>query len=746
MENIERNRTVKYELYNKAFGLLELNQVPKGYSNDNLSIERDKKSRDITTKTLIKLEFFGVGSEFLTNTFNSFGVSERTILTKYEKDPKSLSENWEFKYSQYLDFNKYAKVSKNNSVTIEAKEGTLHSDIDNRKSDKYDLLNNESADGVNIGDLKTYNFVPQVRGVYNQSLFRDEQSNYRVNSIRDKSFSAVTRRSIPLKEITNFDKDDSIAPWSSEEIYNDKIPHSPIDAFDPLNSDLFAGDAVFYRAEIKKTIRVKMDLEFTVSDVINSRTSDGLFGVDFLRSSVNNFADKVTVLTRLLEVSDPRGKIGTSYSVSYDEVLTLDVGESISFGLWTAVSLFGSILTSNAFMDVYFSVTKSQVTIRDFTEYEVSEGKCIKPFDLFDRIVAKITGETGMFRSDIFGVGGKYEHIVVDNGFFARGFPFVEIDADGNEKRIQFKTSFKEAFESFNYLEPLAYIVEIEGNKEVIRIEDAKYTMKNFIGVSLLNADNITEKSSPPDFFSRIVIGHDKSLEYDDANGIEEPNGKSELNTHIKDSKSEYSIISKYRPDSIGYELTRRKYYKNFPKEDTKRDSHIWMHDAKFLPASGSYTHNLWADRFDSPPTGIYDPETSWNLWLTPMNRLFYGHGYSVKRGLYHFRNAKIRFDSSNANQNLKTIIGGVELHEGGNISISDIPKPKVEPMKINLSFKMTTDIKNRFSGFTKINGKFTPNYFGLIEYLEKGELKYGRLIKLDAEKEGDLTMIKARL
>ena len=246
-------------------------------------------------------------------------------------------------------------------------------------------------------------------------------------------------------------------------------------------------------------------------------------------------------------------------------------------------------------------------------------------------------------------------------------------------------------------------------------------------------------------FFSNIEIGHNKSLEYDDANGIEEANGRSQLTTHIKRSESKYSIISPFRFDPIGYEITRRKYHYAFPKTDTERDSHIWMHDTK-VDAQGIHTHNLWADRFDSAPTGIFDPETAWNLWLSPMNRLFYGHGYSIKRGLYHFRDAKIRFASSNANQNLRTIISGFELHEGGNITISDIEKPRIEATTSNLTFKMTQEIEDTLLGFTEIDGELVPNYFGLIEYLEKGDLRYGRLTKLNGEDESKLIMQKARL
>ena len=169
------------------------------------------------------------------------------------------------------------------------------------------------------------------------------------------------------------------------------------------------------------------------------------------------------------------------------------------------------------------------------------------------------------------------------------------------------------------------------------------------------------------------------------------------------------------------------------------------MHDAKVLP-SGVITDKTWQDRFDTKPIGVYDANTCWNLWLTPMNRLYYGHSYSVKRGLYHYPNKNITFNSSNSNQNLVTQNNGIILSESGILTISSLPSARVEATKINFTFKMTQTIDKMFKGQTDINGKDVLNYFGLIEYIERGIKKYGRLVKLESSEEANITLIKARL
>jgi hypothetical protein len=170
------------------------------------------------------------------------------------------------------------------------------------------------------------------------------------------------------------------------------------------------------------------------------------------------------------------------------------------------------------------------------------------------------------------------------------------------------------------------------------------------------------------------------------------------------------------------------------------------MHDAEVIEGTDTITHKTWQKRFDTKPIGVYDADSSWNLWLSPMNRLYYGHSYSVQRGLYHYPNKKIRFNSSNANQNLITQDNGIILSESGSLIISSLPQARVEATKINFTFKMTQTIDKMFKGQTDLNGKSVLNYFGLIEYIENGVKKYGRLIKLESSEEANITLIKARL
>tara|TARA_R110000850_G_scaffold230536_2_gene355285 strand:- start:1567 stop:3816 length:2250 start_codon:yes stop_codon:yes gene_type:complete len=749
MENIERINSVQYELYSQKFGI-QVIQEPRGWNNDTESFERDKNSRGITSKIDVDLEFFGNAADYITNVYNTLGIQEKVILTKYEKSKTSLSEEWTIKYIQELDLGNYKVISRTGNVSVSSREGGLFSDIKNRESDKYDLLNNLSADEVDLGDLKTEVFQPLGKKLFVESKMEGGYTGYRINGFPHKALSSTsdeTSRPIPLEITYSSNLKDLQPPFNSNVTSNLKTPHT---LSYEVGEQLPIGDLFFFRAEQDNiSLSLKLDLLYKITLIQIKQSSIQNFSLNIIKTNRVGEQDLIKSVTELMTFTDFTLNVDHSYNDTFYVDLLKD--ESLSL-VFTFKSFYGGG-GGRGYVNFYLNILKNVLIIQDTTAYEenVTISKCIKPLVFFDRLVAKITGKNGLVKSSLFekksdGTDGDYENIVLDNGLWARGFPDSYTDSSEEEQKIQLTSSFKEAFESFNYLEPLCWYTEIVGSTEYIRIEKATYTQQNFIGIQLGSVDKIEYESSSVDYFSKVEIGQKNSLEYEGLNGLDETNGKSEFSTFITNNKpSIYAVNSDFRTDSTGYELTRRLPFLLYPKEDTKRDDHIWMHDAKVL-TSGVITHKTWQDRFDTKPIGVYDADSSWNLWLSPINRLYYGHSYSVQIGLYHYPNKKITFNSSNSNQNLITQNNGIVLAESGSLTIGSLPQARVEATKINFTFKMTQKIDNMFKGRTEVNSKDVLNYFGLIEYIENGVKKYGRLVKLESSEEAKITLIKARL
>ena len=753
MNNLERNSTVYYELFSTKFGVLVI-QEPKGWSNDTESFTRDADSRGILSKIDIDLEFFGNGAEYLKDVYTVLGTDEKVLLTKYEKNRFSLSEQWEIRYIQELDLGTYKRNSRTGNVTVNSVEGGLFSDIKNRESDEYNLLDNLSADEIDIGNLKTSIFQPRGRGIFLESKLESTAIGYRINS-RERSGASPstvgTSRTIPMELVYNSNVEDISTPSWGVPAANELPKHS---SSNDIGESVESNQLFFFEAEQANTIKLKIQLTYKIVDIIKGvSTTPKNFKVDIYKVKRDGASDNLYDKTSIQDF-DIVSNVGVEKTINQEFTIELNKGDSLGVVFYTEMDFGGNVFNplKKGFMDVYLNVLESIITVQDITTYtqNITVSKCIKPLDLFDRLVAKITGKKGLVRSSIFeqqadGTPGEYEFMVIDNGLWARGFPDSYKGSSDEEQKIQLTTSFKDAFESFNYLEPLCWFTEIVGNKEYVRIETARHTQQNFIGIKLDVVNDINEEGSKIDVFSNIKIGHEKSLEYEEVSGLDEPNGQSEFTTFIKRNNSEYTALSGFRVDAVGYEITRRLPFTLFPKKDAKRDDDIWMHDAELIEGTDIITHKTWQKRFDTQPVGIYDPDSAWNLWLSPMNRLFYGHGYSVKRGLYHFPDKSIKFNSSNANQNLITQNAGTILSESGSILIKDIAPARVEATKIDFTFKMTQALEDKFKGKTLIGGVETPNYFGLIQYKEKGKNAYGRLVSLESSDEAKITLIKAR-
>lgn len=748
MNNLERNTNYIYELYSETLGLLVI-QEPKGYENDTRGYTRDADTKGFIIKTEIDLEFFGDGADYLYTIFRTKGIQETVLISKKERNLYSITEEFKQRYIQEIDLGSLKRDEDTGAVTVQATQGGLYDDIKNRENDEYDLLDNLSADGIDIGELKVNPFTPVPRSLFLESLFKDEQFGYTLFSNRGFKKSDIREtRTIPLKK-EYLSGDNVQVPYLSDVSNNGQNTSESIYIGDVEQ----VGNIFFWRSDIqKRTLRLKLNLRYKIRENSGFRNvSNVQFSLAFKisKQSEDGLDDIIDRFIHLHQF-DPTENINVEQIIDNERYdIDLQEGESLSlcFNVYGYNILKTQPITFNtASIQLFFDIPVCQLSIEDDADYPPTESRCVKAIDFLDRIVAKITGKNGLVESELF-TTGKYKDLVLDNGFFARGFPNFWQNPDEEEQKIQFKSSFKDAFESLEYLEPLTWFTFFEGNTEKIKIEDAKYTQQNFIALDLGEVDNIKSEVSKIDFFSNIEIGHTRPMEYEELSGLDEPNGKSEFTTFITKTNSKYTALSKIRTDATSYELARRKPYDKYPKEDTSYDDNLFMHDAKLMP-SGKYTHKLWndVDGLDEVPKGVFKPVNFWNFNLSPMNRLFYGHSYSIKRGLYHFPNKLIRFNSSNSNNSLITKKNGKELIESGSLQVKELETPRVEAEKVSFTFKMSQLIEDVLLSSTKVNNIDVPNYFGLIKYKEQGVDKYGRLIKLETNEEAKIELIKARI
>lgn len=731
MATIERHNKVQYYLQSREFGT-QLIQPPKGWESDYKTIEKDKDSKGFTVKNEIGLEFYGDASDYIMQGFRSFGVQIRISLIKYEADKRSPHQKMRLAYVLEIDAGTIEYNEKTGSLKCSAVEGGLYTDIQDRMSDEYDIFDEFSADGTSIGSLSTVLFQPKPRRLYLESkLEAREGSNYILKSGRWDSNISDFYMGVPMDIL--FSSHASVVkavPYAVE----GKHGHS---MYNTIGTEQRASDQFLFLADRYLGLDIKIEIDFELEDVYyNDANNPREFKLE-LRKSTGDRIELAEIVT-IADFGDPLAFKGQRTQVSYSEHIEVEEGESLSVVFYGRV--FASGGGTNNRMDLDIKLHSGSITIADESPFEASVGEAVTAFNLMDRLVMKMTGKQNIFRSSVLEDGGKYGEIVFDNGYLCRGFPRSR-EEDGETITIQMVTSWEDAFKALSYIEPMAWWVETEGDTQVVRLETAKKVMENFIGIDLGEVDEMTVKASASDFFSKIYVGMEKSIEYEDVNGTKEFNGKTEIATPISRGEQVYEAVTPFRIDSVGYEITRRKPFKDYPTEDTDKDEDIWMHWAKKI-GGNVYTHKLWDSDFDEAPKGVFSPETAWNLYFSPFNRAVYGHGYSIARCLFYYPEKQIKFSSSNSDANMSTTINGLTLSENGGTQIKHLEQPHIEPLIYNLSLKLTQEILDSIDGSTEIDGKFIPNYFGLVKFVFRGKTYYGRLIKIETDEQTKIEII----
>lgn len=733
MATIERNNKVQYFLQSREFGTLRI-QPPSGWESDYKTVEKDKDSKGFTVKNEIGLEFYGNGSEYILQGFRSFGVQIKINLIKYERDERSKHQSMKLSYSLEIDCGTIDYDEKTKRLKCKAVEGGIFTDVQDRISEEYDLFDEFSADGTNIGPLKTVNFQPKPRSLFLESrLDCREGSNYIAKSGRWDGNLSDFYIGIPMDiEFSSHPDDVTSVTYAIEGSHGHSLNNT-------IGTKQRVTDQFFFIAERDLQLDITLNLDFEIENIYHDdANSPRKFKVELRRSQGDSI--QLSQIITVADYGDPFAIKGQRKQINYSATIDVKAGESLSFVFYGQVQAGGGVFDGkNNRMDLDIHIYSGSLLIQDDTPFEVTTSEAITIFEMMDRLLAKMISKPGIFRSSILEPGGKYADIICDNGYLARGFPKSRIE-EGEEVKIQLVASWENAFKALSYIEPMAWWVETEGTTQVIRLETAKKTMENFIGIDLGEVDEVNIKASANDFFSKVIIGMDKSIEYEEVNGTREYNGKTELATPISRGKQTYEALTPFRIDSVGYETIRRKPYRDYPTQDTDRDEDIWMHWAR-KTASG-YTHKLWSYDFDEAPKGVFSPETAWNLYFSPFNRAVYGHGYSINRGMYYYPTKALKFNSSNSNANMSTKVNGLTIYENGSVEIQNLDQPYIEPLLYSLNVKLSRKILDALEGSTEIDGKFISNYFGLVKFVYRTKIYYGRLIKIETDEQTKIDLI----
>jgi hypothetical protein len=698
----------RYILSSRSQGVQPLFNDPIGWDEDTRSLVRDSNSFGILYDFATDLEFVKDGYDFILATERAEGAFEARVFVKRQV---KINEVWTNDYLGEIDLLK--KTQTRLGVKVNLFNGGLTQEIKAVLSDKFELETLESVKGDTLDALELESGVINGRDLEVNTLLEDDA---------DLSYQGIENFYLPKINRT-FSGDPSVQGVFS-------TPLRPFvfvvngESFPELNTT----HPFLYRSREQANrlinLTIDCDIEFPFGGV---EVELRLYKYKFISDSEPFRFVELNVLKTLNynNIDGETQTVNETFAINQP----VDIDETLVFTFF----LSGFANPGNTVIwDITQRNFKIEITQRSIFPSTSFKGLTIKKAG--ERLSKIITG-SNVFKTDYF-TNNEFKDVLITSGKKIRNFPdSVEL-------------SLKHLFESCASVFNCYYGVETINEQERLVLEPLDYFFRPDILLDLGRVSDVIEKYNEKLIFNSLNVGYKKGGDYEENQGLDEYNTDSSFTHGFRNVDTKKDFLSDIRADTIGIELTRRKQFEIFPTEDTQQDKDNFFIDCYKLSTNilgvekFRYFNRRFGVDFSELPTGIFSPETAYNLRLSPINNLFRNSNYLSY--LTYFQSLKTRFVSAFRNSILVTkLIGGTARAENGDYINNVFKAPLFEPIEITFKYKLSDDQLSLLSGTT--DG--VPNYYKLIRFEDdQQQINYGYLMSYEPKDEGTFTVLKASL
>jgi len=728
------NDRVDYELYNKDQGTLT-GIMPIGWQSDEKEYARHETYHGIISRFSNSLKFTDTAKDFIQLVDEMGGINSDIQLKRKEKHPQT--DVFVETYRGNLDLS--TKETEDGKLSIKFNSGGIEQQLKARESDQVEIDRTTSIDGKTIPEIQPITVALDGRRIFLKSKMETVLSDNSI-SLYCESNAGNTRNQtagIPFSVINK-----------SHEQVQDVLSGNTANSTTGTTGMMF-----FANSDKKRTLQIKTNFTFKF-DANQDHIDWSTFSINLTKFK-NGVAYDLPTRISLFALGSKdaiNAAIGRTYSVNYDNTIDVEAGESLAIEAYQNVDFK---VSPNAKLSIDLSNISGTLFIEEDSFSEKSSTKAVLAHELIDRLVTIATGKEKAFYSDFLGrtdlgypVDGPGSLTGITHGFWIRQFDKFPIPTDIPKVENLFKpltTSFKDAISSLDAVWNVGIGIETVGNKERIRLEELSYFYNNNVTIRLPNqAKKVKRYCAAEYYYSSLEFGSEKGGTYEEACGLDEFNTKSTYTTVINRVKGDYSKISKYRTDNYGPEFARRKPKSLNDTEDTPYDNDVIMMDLK-RGVTSIFKQRKWQDDLEHEPTGVFNPESAFNLRFSPFNCLL-RHSWWFGGGFKKYMTDYVRYGSSTANSQLKTkLIGKNEYAENGNIINSELTAARFFPEWIEFEHVCDFDIMQKVEGTTTIQGKEIKNFYGLVEFInEDNEKERGFLFNLKPNGKGQWKLLKS--
>ncbi len=705
--NTAYHNQVDYYL-NSPLGRRKITE-PEGWKSDLMEYARSKENSGIVNKISTDLKFVKDGADYLTELVKNYGSEVDCTLEKWITHPKEMKRVRS--YRAYIDLTEYEY--KDERVSIKAQKSGLLNSINTYKNEKVELERLDALNGNALQPLDKVNINIEGKKILlvSELTLGPDDNIIQMNLASDNLHESVTV--LFNKQVSNSDK----------RVHN--VSEYDIVEISSAYQNGSAGNMFYADNDRVKTLELDIDIDFDYSHN---------HSIDFIRIELLKYSGGTNFDYESTEVIT--GSYDSNSNLSYKgkmQIKDLPVGYSLAFAVFV-YSQYDVLLTFN----------KANLTITENSWFPPTINKGVLPYERIERLLQIITGRTdkNLFYSECFGrkdlgyaEDGEYAYLTTSTGFWARGF---------NEENIT--TSWKDTMDSFYAIKGISFGLQINGDVETILVEPLNFFYQTGKVFDFpLQASKESRKIAKEFQYTSIDIGYQKGgADYEEAMGLDEPNGKHSYTSPFQKSSKKLSLLSKDRADMTGYEFARRKPKINFPTEDTNYDKDNFILSCKM--DGNNLVQTKWQDFYEVEPENVYSPETFPNLDLTPKRNLL-NHGWWLNGGLFNYRTQNLKYASSEGNSTLITKKANQDyINENGDLPISLLDSPKFTTEWIEFEHFVDFELAELLEGNTLINGRWIPNvYFEWRIKNDKGDFEKVRIWDVKPNKEGKFKCLIVR-
>lgn len=320
------------------------------------------------------------------------------------------------------------------------------------------------------------------------------------------------------------------------------------------------------------------------------------------------------------------------------------------------------------------------------------------------------------------------------------GYVLTSGDSLRNLEGSLLKTTFADYYEAHNCMFNSSFYFDNVNNEARFNYKHSAFDTMATV-MSLGEVNNISISPLTEEVFSKLVIGY-RPYSYDDINGKDEFNIELEFQSPITRVVNEKNLVSPYRADMYGIELTRANLTEQDATDNYTDNDIFWLHIDDSSPAgtipsglagAGQDYYDLYRDS-GLTITGLNSPATAFNIDFSPKRRML-AWGYWIRSLMYPNLSPTITYQSSSKSQannvGMETDDGVTIIAEKVGEMISNLPPTNETTPRYQIFYPLvfTIDVKIPLNIMELMNNPHRE-----FSFTYKGNTYYGWLLQVSDE------------